>query len=74
MTYFRKKPSRPQGHSAVEMIKSTTSRNYTIGNRNRDLPTCSIVPQLNAPPRSVHLVSTILKCYLVIVTCSLMLT
>jgi len=36
-----RKPSRPQGHIAVEMIKSMTNRNYTIGNRNRELPTCS---------------------------------
>jgi len=26
--------------------------NYTIGNRTRDLPACSAVPQPNAPPRA----------------------
>ena len=26
--------------------------NKTIGNRTRDLPACSVVPQLTAPPRA----------------------
>jgi len=26
----------------------------TIGNRTRDLPTCSAVPQPTAPPRALH--------------------
>ena len=28
--------------------------NDTIGNRTRDLPACSVVPQPTAPPRSVQ--------------------
>jgi len=31
--------------------------NDTIGNRTRDLPTCSAVPQPTAPPRA-HLISS----------------
>jgi hypothetical protein len=27
----------------------------TIGNRSRDLPVCSAVPQTNAPPRAPYL-------------------
>ena len=27
----------------------------TIGNRTRDLPACSAVPQPTAPPRALHL-------------------
>jgi hypothetical protein len=29
--------------------------NYPIGNRNRDLPTCSAVPQRTAPTRAPEL-------------------
>jgi hypothetical protein len=37
--------SRPQGHSAAGWIRSTEKSNDLIGNRTRDLPACSIVPQ-----------------------------
>jgi hypothetical protein len=37
--------SRPQGHSATRRIRSIEKSNDTIGNRTRDLPACSIVPQ-----------------------------
>ena len=33
-------------HSAAGSIKSTKNSNDTIGNRTRDLPACSAVPQL----------------------------
>ena len=42
----------PQGHSAAGRIMSMKNSNDTIGNRTRDLPTCSAVPQPTALPRS----------------------
>ena len=44
--------SQPQGHSAAEKIMSMKNSRDTIGNRTRDLPACSAVPQtcLRAPP------------------------
>jgi hypothetical protein len=44
-THFCKRLSRPQGHSAAGRIMSMKNSNYTIGNRSRDLPVCSAVPQ-----------------------------
>jgi hypothetical protein len=44
--------SRPQGHSAVGRILSLKNSNDNIGNRIRDLPACSAVPQPTAPPRA----------------------
>ena len=43
----------PQGYSAARRIMSMKNSNDTIGNRTRDLPTCSAVPQPTAPPRAV---------------------
>jgi hypothetical protein len=40
----------PRGHSAARRIMSMKNSNDTIGNRTRDLPTCSAVPQPTAPP------------------------
>ena len=40
----------PQGHSAVRRFMSM--KNSTIGNRTRDLPTCTAVSQPTAPPRA----------------------
>jgi hypothetical protein len=37
--------SRPQGHSAAEWITSMKNSNDTIGNRSRELPVWSAVPQ-----------------------------
>jgi hypothetical protein len=42
--------SRPQGHSAAGRIMSMKNSNDTIGNRTRDLPACSTVPQPTASP------------------------
>jgi hypothetical protein len=50
-TYFCQRLRRPQGHSATEKNKSMKNSNDTIGNRARDLPVCSAVPQPTAPPR-----------------------
>ena len=42
----------PQGHRAVGSIISMKNSNNTIGNRTRDHPACSAVPQPIAPPRA----------------------
>jgi hypothetical protein len=44
--------SEPQGHCAAGRIMSMKNSSDTIGNRNRDLPASSIVPQPTAPPRA----------------------
>jgi hypothetical protein len=41
-----------QGHSAAGRIMSMKHANDTIGNRTRDLPACSAVPQPTAPART----------------------
>ena len=51
-THFWYILSRPQGHSAAGRIMSMKNSNATIGNRTRDLPTCSAVPQSTALPRA----------------------
>jgi hypothetical protein len=50
-THFRQRLSRPQGHSAAGRIRSIEKSSDLIGNRTRDLPACSIVPQPTALPR-----------------------
>jgi hypothetical protein len=50
--HFCQKLSRPQGHSAAGRIVSMKNSDDIIGNRTRDLPTCSEVPQQTAPPRA----------------------
>jgi hypothetical protein len=37
--------SRPQGHSTTGRFLSMKKSSYTIGNRTRQLPVCSAVPQ-----------------------------
>ena len=44
-THFYQRLSRPQGHSAAGWIMSRKNFNGTTGDRTRDLPTCSAVPQ-----------------------------
>ena len=51
-THFCYRLIRPQGHSAYGRITSMKNSNDTIGNRTRDLPTCSVVPQQTALPRA----------------------
>jgi hypothetical protein len=51
-THFCSRLSRPQGHSATERIMSMKNFNDTIGNRTRELPACSAVPEPTAPPRA----------------------
>ena len=45
-TFFCWRLSKPQGHRIMSMKNSEE----TIGNRTRDLPACSAVPQPTAPP------------------------
>jgi hypothetical protein len=40
-----KRLSRPQGHLAVGRIMPMKNSSDTIGNRSRDLPICSALPQ-----------------------------
>jgi len=44
--------SQPQGHSAAGRIMSMKNSSDAIGNRTRDLPAFSAVPQPTAPPRA----------------------
>jgi hypothetical protein len=59
-THFCYRLSRPQVHNAVGRIISMKNANDTIGNRTRDLPTYSAVPQPTAPPRAPDITSIIL--------------
>jgi hypothetical protein len=52
-THFCYRLSEPQGHSAAGRIRSTEKSNILIGNRNRGLPACSIVPQLTTLSRKI---------------------
>ena len=52
-THFCQRPSRPQGHSAVRRIMLMKNSSDTIGNRTRDLPTSSAVPQPTALRRAL---------------------
>jgi len=51
-THFCQRLSQPQGHSATGRIMLLKNSSDTIGNRTRDLPTCSAVPQQTALPRT----------------------
>ena len=51
-TLFYYRLSQPQGHIAAERIMLMKNFKETIGNRNRDLPAFSTVPQPTAPPHT----------------------
>jgi len=51
--YFCQKLSRPQCQSAAGRIVSMKNSNGPIGNRTRNLPACSSVPQPPAGPDSL---------------------
>jgi hypothetical protein len=51
-THFCYRLSRPQGHNATGRIKSLKNSSDSIGNRTRDLPVRSTVPQPTVPPRT----------------------
>jgi hypothetical protein len=44
--------SRPQGHSAAGRIRPIEKSSDLIGNRTRDLPNCSVVPQPTTLPHA----------------------
>jgi hypothetical protein len=50
-THFCWRLSQRPSHSAAGRIMSMKNSDYTIGNRIRDLPACSAVPQPTAPLR-----------------------
>ena len=50
-THFCWRLSQPQSHRAAGRIVSMKNSNDTIGNRTRNLPACSALPQPTAPPR-----------------------
>jgi hypothetical protein len=52
-THFCQRLSRPQGHSAAGRIGSIEKFNDLIGNRNRDLQACCIVPEPTTLPRGL---------------------
>jgi hypothetical protein len=60
-THFCCRLSQPQGHSAAGRFMSMKNSNDTIGNRTRDLPACSAVPQPTAPPAACLLCITVHK-------------
>jgi len=51
-THFCWRVNQPQGHSAAGRIMSVKNSNGIIGNRTRDHPACSAVPQTAAPIRA----------------------
>ena len=51
-THFCCRLSQPPGHCAAGRIISKKNSSDTIGNRTRDIPACSAVPQPTAPPRT----------------------
>ena len=63
-THFCWRLSQPQGHSAAGRIMSMKISSDTIGNRIRDLPAYSAVPQPTAPPLAPILISTELKSHM----------
>jgi hypothetical protein len=50
--HFCQRLNRSQVHSAARNIKSPKNSSDLIGNRTRDFPACSAVPQSTAPPRT----------------------
>jgi len=60
-THFCYRLSQPQGQSAAGRIMSIKNSSETIGNRTRDFPTCSAVPQPTAPPAACLLVFFLLS-------------
>jgi hypothetical protein len=51
VTHFCQRLNQPQEHSAAGRIMSMKNSSDIIGNRTRDFPTCSAVPQPTALPR-----------------------
>jgi hypothetical protein len=66
-THFCWRLSRPQGLSANGRIMSLKNCNGTIGNRTRDLPVCSVVPQPLRAPGSLQLIIILILILLIII-------
>jgi hypothetical protein len=49
-THFCYRMSQTQGHSLAGSFMSMKNSTDNIGNRNRDLPACSALPQPTSPP------------------------
>ena len=62
-THFCWRLSEPQGHSAAGRIMSMKNSNDTIGNRTRDLPACSAVPQPTALSRAPSVLIAFIKTF-----------
>ena len=58
-TYFCYNLNQLQGHGAAGRVKSMINLKDPIGNRTRNLPACSLMPQETALPRSVIPVVTV---------------
>jgi hypothetical protein len=59
-THFCQRLSQTESHSAAGRIMPIKKLHDTIGNRTRDLPACSAVPQPTAPPRASTICSLFL--------------
>jgi hypothetical protein len=51
-THFCRRLRRPQGHSTAGRMRSIEKYNGLVGNRTRDLPACSVVPQPTTLPHA----------------------
>jgi hypothetical protein len=61
-SHFCWRLSQPPGHSAAKRIMSMKNSNDTIGNRTRELPAFSAVPQTTAPLRApLNLICTCIR-------------
>ena len=69
-THFCLSLSRTQNHSGARRIMSMKISNDTMGNRTRDIPTCSAVPQPTEPPRAPHVLYSIII-IIIIITCNI---
>jgi hypothetical protein len=62
-THFCWRLSRPLGHTTAGRIRSNEKSNYLIGNRTRDHPACSIVPQPATLQRAPSFIQASVKMY-----------
>jgi hypothetical protein len=62
-TYFCQTLSRPQDRTEAERIRSIEKYNDFIGNRIREFPACSIVPQPTIQPRAPTYIPVYYKMY-----------
>jgi hypothetical protein len=58
-THFCYSLSRSHGHSTAGRMRSNEKSNDLIGNRTRDLPACSVVPQSTTLRRALNKLSLV---------------